>query len=398
MLSPELALVLALAAGCAAVAAMAVAVRRGRRLERLEQRPLRTAAGSGGATAQSLTREGLERLTEQAGIGLVHVAPDGRIDEANGAAHRHLGRAGGALVGESPIGAFLDHRVDSLLGRVATAGAAELDLALPGEPQRTLQLRAERDGTGRGAWIVILDVSELRRLRRIRTEFIDNLSHELRTPLTTVRLLSEVLSAEAEKSELPVRVRDSIAKIDVETGHLVQMVTELLDLARIEHGETPLRRAPVDLGAVVEDVIGRLRPYADRQGVALRGEVPGTAGERIVDGDAERLGQLLLNLLHNAIKLSEPAAEVAVRLRASGDGLRLEVQDHGPGIPRRDLERIFERFYKVDRSRARSEDEPFGAGLGLAIVRHIVEAHGGVVGLHSRVGAGSTFWIDLPRV
>ncbi|CAN5552536.1 ATP-binding protein [soil metagenome] len=393
--SPEVLVVITLGALVSAVVAIAVALKRGRRIAALESGTRRFPAAAAADPWASIGGVELARLADYADVGLLHVGSDGLISVANGPAHRYLGRADDALPGESPIAAFLDHRIDSLFAQVAGSGSGRLDLVLPGEPQRTLLLRAERDAAGTGAWIVVHDVSELRRLRRIRTEFIDNLSHELRTPLTTIRVLSEVLSAEAGREPLPDRVRDSIAKIDVETGHLVQMFTELLDLARIEQGEAPLRRDPVDLGQVVEDAIGRVRPYAERQGVPLRGEVPGSAAARTIEGDAERLGQLLLNLLHNAIKFSEPDAAVAVRVRSSNGHARIEVEDHGPGIPRRDLERIFERFYKVDRARTRGG--PGSTGLGLAIARHVAEGHGGRIWAESEEGRGATFIVELPR-
>jgi two-component system, OmpR family, phosphate regulon sensor histidine kinase PhoR len=397
MLTTEaLLLGLAIVASVAAIGAALVAAGRGRRLRDTELgRQARTGSDGLSTAADGAPITELLHLTEVAALGLIHVGREGRITLANAPAHRFLGRPPGSLIGESPIAAFLDHRVENLLGQAASRGSGQMDLLLPGEPQRTLLLLAERDGAGTGTWLLVTDVSELRRLRRIRTEFIDNLSHELRTPLTTVRVLAEVLSGEAERTELPERVRDSIAKIDVETGHLVQMVTELLDLARIEQGEATLRREPVDLGEVVAETIGRLRPYAERQGVSLRGEAPDSAAERTVDGDAERLGQLLLNLLHNAVKFSDPGSEVVVRVAFGQQAIRLEVQDHGPGIPRRDLERIFERFYKVDRARKRGG--PGGTGLGLAIARHIAEAHGGRIWAQSEEGKGALFIVELAR-
>jgi two-component system phosphate regulon sensor histidine kinase PhoR len=245
-------------------------------------------------------------------------------------------------------------------------------------------------------WVVLQDLSELRRLQRIRTEFIDNLAHELRTPLTNVRLLTETLAMEIERSgdETPARVAESVTRIDVETGHLVQMVNELLDLARIEQGGGPQRRDEVDLGRITESVVDRLRLYADRQEVGLRGEMPASAADRMVTGDEERLEQMLVNLVHNAIKFSTPGTDVVVRTRGQPDGVLMEVEDHGPGIPKRELERIFERFYKVDRARTRGR--PGGTGLGLSIARHIAEAHGGRIWAESEEGTGARFFVALP--
>jgi two-component system, OmpR family, phosphate regulon sensor histidine kinase PhoR len=379
--------------------AAAVAIQRGRALARLEAQTARQSADrphSGAPAGLSLDASDLLELIEANGLGVLQVAAEGRIISANAAAHRMLERAPSTLVGGSLIGAFLDHRIEGLLERALATGTARLELASDGEPQRTLLIRAVRAGRRDGAWLMAHDVSELRRLRRIRSEFIDNLSHELRTPLTTVRVLAEVLTAEAERQPLPERVSDSIAKIDVETGHLVQMVSELLDLARIEQADSPPRRDQLDLGAVVEESLGRLRPYAERQGVTLQGEAPGPPAERMIEGDAERLGQLLINLLHNAIKFSEPGGQVVARLHAIDGALRLEVEDHGPGIPRRELERIFERFYKLDRARTRGRAGG-GTGLGLAIARHIAEAHGGRIWAESEEGAGARFIVELPR-
>ena len=345
-------------------------------------------------------------MADWLGAGLVLVGRGGRIELANEAAHTLLGRDAGSLVGMTPMEAFVDHRAEQVIRDASSGGTGGDELLLGGEPQRRLLLRARSASSRPGLWLIVEDVSELRRLQRIRTEFIGNLSHELRTPLATVRLLVEGLATELERSEVPPRVRDSIARIDIETGHLVQMVNELLDLARIEQGEAPLRLDDLDLGDVVERTLERLRLYADRQDVRLRPELPATAAERTVRGDAERLGQLLLNLLHNAIRFSPPGDEVLVLLRSEGPELRLEVVDRGPGIPRAELDRVFERFYKVDRARGRGERQagptgtdaraPGGTGLGLAIARHIAERHGGRIWAESE-GRGSRFVLALPR-
>jgi len=244
-------------------------------------------------------------------------------------------------------------------------------------------------------WIVLEDVSELRRLQQIRAEFIDNLSHELRTPLTTVSLLAETLARETEPSEgndpaVPSRVRERIAKIEVETGHLVQMMNELLDLSRIESGAVVVHLDPVDLAGLAAASTERLRLFAERQGVRLRVERPDDVPA--VRGDEARLGQVLVNLLHNAVKFSPNGGDVTVRVVSTDGEVVTSVEDHGVGVPRAAHGRIFERFYKVDRARVRGG----GTGLGLAIARHVVEQHGGRIWVESEEGRGSTFSFALP--
>jgi two-component system phosphate regulon sensor histidine kinase PhoR len=259
--------------------------------------------------------------------------------------------------------------------------------------ERRLVVRARRSPI-RGVWIAMEDVSELRRLQQIRAEFIDNLSHELRTPLSTVSLLAETLARDADEAGegVPPRLRDRIAKIEVETGHLVQMVNELLDLSRIESGAAVVHLDDVDLGRVALASTERLRLFAERQGVALEVDV----AERLpfVRGDEARLGQVLVNLLHNAVKFSPDGGRVRVRVRVEGDEVVTSVQDQGIGIPRAAQTRVFERFYKVDRARARGG----GTGLGLSIARHVVEQHGGTIRVESEERSGSTFTFSLPAV
>ena len=382
-----LSLFVALAAAVLAVGLRNEAAALRRRLR--EQGPVRTT----GATLSVEAAE-LEAMADALGIGLVRIDGEGRIALANAVSHRVLGRRPGTLVGKSTMEAFLDHRIEELVRRARVGGMTQLELVSVGEPQLTLVCRVRHVPRDGGAWVVLEDVSELRRLQRIRAEFIDNLSHELRTPLTTVRLLTESLVLDAERSALPERVRERIEQIDVESGHLVQMVNELLDLAKIEQGEAPLALEDVDLGRVVERSLDRLRLYAERQGVSLKGEMPASAAERTIHADEQRIGQLLINLLHNAVKFSPAGTEVTVRLRSAAEEVVLEVEDRGIGIPRRELDRIFERFYKVDRARAR---EGGGTGLGLAIARHIAERHGGRIWAESEEGIGSRFSVALPR-
>jgi two-component system phosphate regulon sensor histidine kinase PhoR len=337
-------------------------------------------------------RGDLAYLANLIGVGIVRLSDDLNVEFANAAAHHFLGREPGWMVGRTALEAFGDHAVEAvvLAARDGPATTAEVQPRGPDGP--TLVVRARRSPI-LGLWLVLEDVAELRRLQRIRSEFIDNLSHELRTPITTVGLLAETLERDAEAAgdALPARMRDRIAKLRVESGNIGQMVDELLDLRRIESGETPLLLDDVDLGAVATDAVERLRPFAERQGVRLTLDIPPIMAR--VRGDGSRLGQVFTNLLHNAVKFSLDGGEVAVSVRSTGDGrLEASVTDHGIGIARSDLPRIFERFYKADRARVRGG----GTGLGLAITRHIVEGHGGRIRAESELGIGSTFTMTLP--
>jgi two-component system phosphate regulon sensor histidine kinase PhoR len=290
--------------------------------------------------------------------------------------------------------AFMDLTVEDLARKAIASGSATGESRSGGPDGPALVIRARR-APGGGAWLILDDVSELRRLQRIRTEFIDNLSHELRTPITTVSLLAETLQREAEGvgEAIPPKMRDRIAKIEVETGHLVQMVNELLDLSRIEGGGTLQLTDGVDMSRLAADSAERLRLFAERQRVALRIDTP--TGLPTVRGDAARLGQVVVNLVHNAVKFSLDGGEIRVRTFVEGEDVVTAVQDQGIGIPRVARDRVFERFYKVDRARLRAEAGG-GTGLGLAIARHVVEQHGGRIWLESEEGVGSTFSFALP--
>jgi two-component system phosphate regulon sensor histidine kinase PhoR len=213
--------------------------------------------------------------------------------------------------------------------------------------------------------------------------------------LTTVSLLAETLEREAEGvgETIPAKMRDRIAKIEVETGHLVQMVNELLDLSRIEGGGTLLLADGVDMSRLAADSAERLRLFGERQGVTFQLDTP--PGLPAIRGDAARLGQVVVNLVHNAVKFSPDGGEITIRTWLDDSHVVTSVEDHGIGIPRGARDRVFERFYKVDRARLRAEAGG-GTGLGLAIARHVVEQHGGRIWVDSQDGVGSTFSFALP--
>jgi two-component system, OmpR family, phosphate regulon sensor histidine kinase PhoR len=386
---------LAVILGIAAVIATVVAVRRDRDLGRARatiERLRRNDADRSRLAAERATEDTAFR--DALDSGLLRVDPTLRIGEANARAHALLGRAPGGLVGRSLIEAFIDPGVEALARTAIETGSATGETRSAGPDGPALIVRARRVAND-GAWLVLDDVSELRRLQRIRAEFIDNLSHELRTPLTTVSLLAETLQREAESvgDAIPAKMRDRIGKIEVETGHLVQMVNELLDLSRIEGGGTLHLTDGIDMARLAADATERLRLFAERQGVTLVVETPADLPR--VRGDASRLGQVVVNLVHNAVKFSPDGGDVAVRTYVHDGEVVTAVADHGIGVPTAARDRIFERFYKVDRARLRAEAGG-GTGLGLAIARHVVEQHGGRIWVESEEGAGATFSFALP--
>jgi two-component system phosphate regulon sensor histidine kinase PhoR len=253
-----------------------------------------------------------------------------------------------------------------------------------------------------GLLLFLHDVTRIRRVEQVRRDFIANISHELRTPLTSIKLIAETLSGGAVDDV--ATARDFAGQVEREVDHLAQLVDELLELSMIESGEVQLEIAPVVPGAILATVLHRLQPMAERSRVTLL-----AAAEPDADGvgpraaaDQARLEQALVNLVHNAVKFSHPEGEVTLAWELRAGYVRFLVRDQGIGISPGHLDRIFERFYKVDRSRARDARQPDlelqtgSAGLGLAIVRHIAEAHGGAAGAESEEGRGSTFWIDIP--
>jgi two-component system phosphate regulon sensor histidine kinase PhoR len=330
----------------------------------------------------------LALVADHASIGLIRIDENLRVRSANLAAHHALERRPGSLVSRTLMETFVDHRLEQLVRKAAAgeSGAYESDTI-----ERNSILVRARPADGGGAWVILENISELVRLRRMRTEFIDNLSHELRTPLANVRLLTEMLMDDLENEEVSTRVRERVATIDIETGHLVQMINELLDLSRIEQASSVVRHDEVQVPPLVTASMRRLRTFAERQGVVLIELVPDDLPP--IRGDEDRLDQLLMNLLHNAIKFSPDGGTVTVTTDEHPDGVVISVSDQGDGIPKKDQARVFERFYKVDRARQRGQG---GTGLGLAIARHIAEAHGGRIWLESEEGQGSTFSFSLP--
>jgi len=300
--------------------------------------------------------------------------------------------AGAELRGERLWESARVPEIPELLAEARRSDAAaqrELSLLHAG---RELVVRAQAhrfaDGERVGVVVVFHDISELRRLERIRRDFVSNVSHELKTPLTSIRgYVETLLDGALHDEQNNVRF---LEKIEQNVQRLSHLVTDLLSLARIEaqEGSLPLER--VDLHGLVEQALRRHEPNAVGRDQTLRLE--SCAGALQVLGDREALTQVLDNLVDNALKYTPPEGHVTIRVKREVGHAVLEVQDDGIGIPKEDIERVFERFYRVDKARSRAVG---GTGLGLSIVKHLVHAMKGEVEVESVVDEGSTFRVRL---
>lgn len=306
--------------------------------------------------------------------------PDGTVTDANVAAAPFLqARHGDALVGAA---------VETLVADAAAAGSASTTIELFGPPRRVVEVVAVRlgDPAAGGVVATVGDVTDRRHLEEVRTDLVANLSHELKTPVGAICLLAETIDGETD----PDALGRLSGRIHVEAMRLAATVDDLLDLSRIEsiggHGG-----GEVDLAEVIDEVVDRLGAPARRAGVEVCVDPIGAG--RVVPGDRAQLVSAVANLVDNAIKYSDPGSTVHIAADVVDSEARIVVTDEGIGIPTRDLDRIFERFYRVDQARSRGTG---GSGLGLAIVRHVVANHGGRLEVRSRLGEGSTFTMTLP--
>jgi two-component system phosphate regulon sensor histidine kinase PhoR len=250
-----------------------------------------------------------------------------------------------------------------------------------------LQLVVIPDQHSSGSLLLAQDLTRIRRLETVRRDFISNLSHELRTPLASLKALTETLQDGA--LEDPPAAHRFIDQIQIEVDALTQMVTELLELSRIESGRLNLDRKPVAPYDLLISASKRMALQAERANLTLRVECAEELPK--VNIDLQRLEQVLVNLIHNAVKFTRPGGEIVLLAEADRGFVRFAVRDTGVGIPEEDISRIFERFYRVDKSRTGS-----GTGLGLSIAKHIVEAHGGKIWVESMERQGSTFYFTIP--
>jgi signal transduction histidine kinase len=233
---------------------------------------------------------------------------------------------------------------------------------------------------------------ELRRVNKIRRDFVANVSHELKTPATSLKLLAESLVE--IQDEDPEQARFFAEQLKNETERLAQLITDLLDLARLESEEGIPNHTPVDVRRVLMLVLSRLRPAARQKNITLSWKRSGGTNLYTVRGDETQLTSMFTNLVDNAVKYTPPGGSVEVAAESNESEVIMRISDTGIGIPEEKLSRIFERFYRVDKARSKKTG---GTGLGLSIVRHVAENHRGYVTVQSVLGEGSTFTVCLPR-
>jgi two-component system phosphate regulon sensor histidine kinase PhoR len=298
----------------------------------------------------------------------------------------------GPLKGKTLLEGFRLHQLVELAGTVQRSGVArDIEIALPGTPPRFLEVSAStlrrRDGAG-----IILgfhDITRLKQLENMRKEFVANVSHELRTPLTLIKGFAETLLDGAMAD--PASAQRFLGTIHRNAERLALIIDDLLTISSLESGQVALEKQTLRLHPLVQRVISELQARPSSRPMQIQNLV---APDFVVSADLQRLQQVLTNLIENALKYGREHGSVRITARMLPDrGAQISVADDGPGIPPDALERIFERFYRVDKARSREQG---GTGLGLSIVKHIVQSHRGRVWAESELEKGSTFHFTLP--
>ena len=361
-----------------------------RRLDRAE-------AGQAAAEAQQREAETQAQAQQAAlirsmGEGVLVLDGDGRIQLSNPAFDRLFG-VKADLHGRRVLEALRSHELDELVRRTFESGpVVGAELEVRGSEPCVVEVNAAPIAGGRepGMVLVFHDLTRIRQLENTRKEFVANVSHELRTPLSIIKGYVETLIGGAKDDPaIAPRFLQIIAR---HTDRLTYLIEDLLTISQLESGAAALNLQPVGLRDLAARTIEDLTLPAGARKIRIVNEVP---ADLIARADGDRVQQVLFNLVDNAIKYGRPEGVVTVGGReASDERVEMSVRDNGPGIPPEAQQRIFERFYRVDKVRSREEG---GTGLGLAIVKHIVQSHGGEVRLESAPGTGAAFYFTLPR-
>ena len=367
---------------------------------------LNAMAGSLKDTLHRLEEEGrrIRTIMESMAEGLLVIDARGRISLVNPVAEALLGIQKATALGQTPLEAVRSHELDDLLktaGQHEDERSAEIILTRPRRRilAGTAAIIRGADGAIQGTVLALRDITQLKRLEEMRMEFVLNVSHELRTPLTAIRGYAEtLLDGDLKKREETRRFLEVIHRHSERLGRLLD---DLLDLSNIELERAPLQIRSVTAADIVRQAAAMLTPQANQKSIQIVTTIPADLPPVLADRD--RLVQILVNLLDNAVKYTPVGGSVTLRatvLPALGDQeapaqsrMEIVVEDTGIGIPQKDLPRITERFYRVDKARSR---EMGGTGLGLAIVKHLVEAHAGTLVIESEPGKGTRIRVHLP--
>lgn len=321
--------------------------------------------------------------------GIIIVDESGKVILTNPAAENILQLSPGKTVGRSLMEVIRDHEIVDSWHHCISTGEQQIKL-LEMLPQkklvRSIVAPLKTNGIS-GALLTFQDVTQVRKLETVRRDFIANISHELRTPLSSLKIIVETLNEGAIDD--PIATTAFMAKANEEIDRLTRMVAELSQLSQLESGQLVFDKQAVNINELLSQVAERFQPTARRAGVDLQVKLPLEIAE--IMADREKLESVSAELAHNAIRFA-PGGKVIISAKSIEDYVCISVEDNGTGIASDDLPHIFERFYKADKTRGSQ-----GAGLGMAIAKHIIEAHGGKIWAESTLGQGSTFTFTLPK-
>ncbi len=320
--------------------------------------------------------------------GILVVDKNGNVSLINPSACAIFNVTGQEAIGHSLVEVIRHFKMNELLERTLESHSPQIDSFETAYKSYIRCIATPLDKEMPGSILFLMqDLTRIRQLEIIRRDFVSNVSHELRTPLTSLKLITETLQDSLQED--PREARKFLDRMAGEIDNLNQMVEELLELSRIESGLVPLEKSWVKPHELIQSAAERMALQAQRAGLKFTQTCSEDLPEIFVD--KARLERVLVNLLHNAIKFTPPGGSILLSARQEMDRMVFSVKDTGVGIQPRDLSRIFERFYKTDRSRSES-----GTGLGLSISKHLVEAHGGQIWVESQPNQGSTFSFSIP--
>jgi two-component system, OmpR family, phosphate regulon sensor histidine kinase PhoR len=338
-------------------------------------------------TAISAEKSKLLTILETMADGVILTDSKGNILLSNQSSQSIFGFRESVVVGKPLIEVIINHEIEGVLRKCLETGRKQVAQIDTSGGKFLRVIAAPLKAQPPGALLLFQDLTEMRSLQTIRRQFVGNISHELRTPLAGIKAVVETLQDGAIDDRRTAL--DFLERINHEVDNLTQIVNELIQLSRLETGKVELKLEPLDLNLLVRQIIDHLAPQAERKSITLVGDL----FEDIppVRADRDRLRQVMINILHNAVKFTPDGGKITLSTRLEGENVVVAVADTGIGISKEDLPHIFERFFKADKSRSGE-----GSGLGLAIARHIVQAHGGEIRVQSQEGRGSTFSFTLP--